>query len=145
MICLTSKPSWSFFVYFIQSKEEFFSEKELFKEKGEWTIEQKHKEGFLTALTMVIKKDPTTSIRKHANEFKVHEKSGRTAIKPLDYTIWGVLENKINASSNANIGSLRNAIEEEWNKMSEEFIFKACKLFQRYADSIIERKWQHIE
>ena len=30
---------------------------------------------------MAIKKDPTTSIRKHANELKVHEKTVRTAIK----------------------------------------------------------------
>ena len=29
----------------------------------------------------MIKKDPTTSIRKHANELKVHEKTVRTAIK----------------------------------------------------------------
>ena len=45
MICLTPKPSQSFFVYRIQSKDFFFTEKELFKEKGEWTIEQKWKEG----------------------------------------------------------------------------------------------------
>ena len=56
---------------------------------------------------MAIKKDPTTSIRKHANELEVHEKTVRTAIKqdlspglkPLYYTIWGVLENKTNATT----------------------------------------------
>ena len=37
-------------------------------------IEQK------TAITTVIKKDPTTSIRKHRNELKVKEKTVRTAI-----------------------------------------------------------------
>ena len=41
IICLTSKPSQSFFVYRIQSKEKIFTEKELFNEKGEWRIEQK--------------------------------------------------------------------------------------------------------
>ena len=30
---------------------------------------------------MVIKKEPTTSIRKDENELKVHEKTVRTAIK----------------------------------------------------------------
>ena len=71
----------------------------------------------------------------------------RTAIKkdlspnhnPLDYAIWGVLENKTNAMSHPNIGSLKNAIEEEWNKMSEEFILKACKSFRWHADRIIEK------
>ena len=43
-------------------------------------------------------------------------------LNPLDYAIWGVLENKTNATSNPNIGSLEAAIEEKWNKMSEEFI-----------------------
>ena len=81
---------------------------------------------------MAIKKKPTISIRKPTNESKVHEKIVMTAIKqnlspdlnPLDYAIWGILENK-NATSHPNIGSLKSAIEEEWNKMSEEFILKA--------------------
>ena len=33
------------------------------------------KKAFLTALATVIKKDPTTSIRKNANELKVHKKT----------------------------------------------------------------------
>ena len=72
----------------------------------------------------------------------------RTAIKqnlspnlnPLDYTIWGVLENKTNATSHPNIGLLKNAIEKEWNKMPKEFILKACKSFQRHVHTIIEKK-----
>ena len=93
-----TKPKFLYLLYTIQRKN-FFTEKELFKEKEEWRIEQK--EGFLTALAMAIKKDPT-SIRKYTNELKVHEKTVRTAIKqdlspylnPLDYAIWGVWENK---------------------------------------------------
>ena len=38
-------------------------------------------EGFLTALTTVIKQDYTTSVRKHVNELKVHEKTKRIAIR----------------------------------------------------------------
>ena len=34
MICLMLKPSQSFFVYCIQSKEKFLTEKKVFKEKG---------------------------------------------------------------------------------------------------------------
>ena len=67
---------------------------------GSWWIEQKRKEGFLTALATAFK-DFTASIRKHANELKVHEKTVRTAIKqdlspdlnPLDYATWGLLVN----------------------------------------------------
>ena len=51
-----------------------------------------------------------------------------------------MLENKTNSISHPNIGSLKNAIEEEWNKMSEEFILKVCKSFRRHVDTIIEKK-----
>ena len=48
-------------------------------------------------------------------------------LNPLDNAIWGVLETKTNATSHPNIGSFnKTAIEEEWNKISEEFILKAC-------------------
>ena len=36
-----------------------------------------------------------------------------------------------NATSHPNIGSLKTAFEEEGNKMSEEFILKAGKLFRK--------------
>ena len=52
------------------------------------------------------------------------------------------LENKTNATSHLNIGSLMTAIEEEWNKMSEEFLLKALKLFRRRVDTIIEKNKQ---
>ena len=147
MICLTPKLSQSFFVYRIQNKEIFFLLKKSFLRKGRsWVLNKKQKEGFLTVLTTAIKKDPTTSIRKCANELKVYEKIVRTAIKqdlspdfnPLDYAIWGVLENKTNETSHPNFGSLNTAIQEEWNKMSGEFILKVCKPFRRCVDIIIE-------
>ena len=63
----------------------------------------------------------------------------------LDYAIWGILEDKTNATSHSNIGSLKNAIEEEWNKMSENFILKTYKSFQRLVDTIIENNYGYIE
>ena len=139
IICLQQKPSQSFLIYRIQSKN-IFTEKELFKEKWEWRTEQKKwKEGFFTALATAIKKEPIISIRKYANKLKVLEKTVRTAInqdlspdlKSLDYATWGFLENKTNATFHRNIGSLKTAIGEEWNKTSEEFILKAWKSFRR--------------
>ena len=75
------KASQNFFVFHIQSKEKHFTPKGLFKEKGKWRFEQKMKRLVFTVRTTVIKKDPTTSIRKHANEVKVHKKTVRTAIE----------------------------------------------------------------
>ena len=75
----------------------------------------------------------------------------RTAIKQdlipdhnlPDYAIWDILENKTNATRHPNIGSLKTEVE--WHKMSEEFILKAGKLFQRHVDTIIEKKGCYIE
>ena len=53
--------------------------------------------------------------------------------------MWGVLENKTNVTSHPKFSSLKTAIEEEWNKMSEKFILKACKSFWRCADTMIEK------
>ena len=122
----------------------FFLQKRKRKNEG---LNKKRKEGLLTALAAVIKKNPSTTIRKHANELKVHEKTMRTAIKqdlspelkPLDYAMWGVLENKTNESYHPIISSLKTAIEEEWNKMPEEFNLKAYKSFRRRVDTIIEK------
>ena len=44
---------------------------------------------------------------------------------PFYYAICSILENQTNATSHPNIGLLKTAIEEEWNKMSEEFVLKA--------------------
>ena len=38
---------------------------------------------------------------------------------PLDCAIWGVLENKTNASFLTNIDSLKTVIEGKWNKVFE--------------------------
>ena len=81
-ISLTPKPSHNFFVYPIQIKEINFTEKEFLRKRKSAGLNDKQREAFLPALATAIKKDSTTSlIRKHANEFKVYEKTMRTAIK----------------------------------------------------------------
>ena len=53
--------------------------------------------------------------------------------------ICDVLENKTNATFHPNIGLLKTAIEEEWNKTSQVFILKACKWFRKHVHTIIEK------
>ena len=151
MIFLALQPSTKKISKIIGAKKKFFTEKDLFKEKVSGGLNRKQKEGFLTALAMAIKKDSLNVNRKYANELKVHEKIGRIAIKqdlspdlnPLNYAKWGILENKTKLP--IQILVYLTATVEEWNKMSKEFISKACKLFQRCVDAIIEKKGDHIE
>ena len=75
--------------------------KSFLRKSGCGGLNKKWKEGFFFNCS------PTTSIRKHANELKVHEKIVWTAIKQnfsLGYTKRGVLENKTNTTSHPNMG-----------------------------------------
>ena len=134
-ICLAPQTSQ---IFFINSKKDFFQKRSFLKKRrrGGFTKTKQRKEGFLISLATAIK-GPTILIRKYANELIVHEKTVRTAIKQdlspdlktLDYAKRGVLENKANAIFPLYISSLKTAIENEWNKMSEEFILKSCLSF----------------
>ena len=48
--------------------------KSFLRKRRNGELNQKIKEGFLNALTIVIKNDPETSLRKQAYELKVHKK-----------------------------------------------------------------------
>ena len=60
----------------------------------------------------------------------------------LYYAIWGLLQNKTNATSYSNIGSLKIAIEKKQIEINKEFIFQASKSFKRRVDTIKFSKWQ---
>ena len=64
---------------------------------------------------------------------------------PDDYTIWGILENKTNANSHPNIGSLKTDVEEKWNKLSEEFILKTCSHFESILTQLLKKNHGSIE
>ena len=130
-----TKPKFLCLLYTKQRKS--FYRKRAFSGKvrvEDWT--KKWKEGFLTAPAMVIKRDPTMSIRKHDNELKVYEKTVRIVIKtelspycnPFDYDF---LE-KTNPTFHPNVGLLKTAIEEEWKKCLENLFWqhKKGKLIQ---------------
>ena len=79
MLNAETKPKFLCLPY--TKKRKKITEKELFKEEGSGGLKKNRKEDFLIALTTAIMQDPSTSIRNHANELKVHEKIARTAIK----------------------------------------------------------------
>ena len=85
------------------------------------------------------------SIRKHANELKVHEKTVRTAIKqdlgpdlnPLNYTMGFFLKTTQMQLAIQILVHLRLLLRRNGKKA---FILKPCKLFQKCVDTIIEKK-----
>ena len=147
--CLMPKLNQSFCSTVYKVRKKWWQKKRFLIKRGSGGLNQKWKEGFSTALNTAIQKDSTTSIVMQANELKVREKTVKAAIKkdlsPDLNPLITLFEKKSNATSHWNIGSLQMAIEEEWNKMSEEFILKASKSFWWRVDIIIEKNCGHIE
>ena len=59
---------------------------------------------------------------------------------PDDYAIWGgAWENKTNATSHPNIGSLKTAMEEEWKKYLKNLTWKRAN---RFEGMVIQYDWK---
>ena len=122
----------------MQSKEKNYRKRFFFKEKVEWRTEQKRKEGLVTALTSVIKK--------HANELKVHRKILRIAItqdfspnlNPL-IMLYEAFKKTKQMRLPIKILVHLTATDENWNKMTEEFLLNVCKSLRRRVDALIKK------
>ena len=73
-----TKPKFLCLTY--TKQRNFFTLKEIFEAKGVEDKRNNEKKRLLTVL-LAASKYPTTSIRKRANEFKVQQKTVKTAIK----------------------------------------------------------------
>ena len=43
-------------------------------------------------------------------------------LNPLDYSIWGILEARVNSTRHANIESLKSKLIEEWDNLSMDLV-----------------------
>ena len=114
MIFLTAKPSQSVFgMRYTKQSKSILRKKSFLRKRGGGGPNKKRKESLLTALGGTIKKDPTTSLRKHSNKLEVHKKTVKTAIKQdLCQDLHFTTEDKTNAASHPNIDLLkRNRIK----------------------------------
>ena len=107
-----------------------FKKMELFKKKkGGLRIDQKTQRRLFNWLSWSDEKETTTSIRKHANELKVHEKTGRRTIKqdlspnfkPLDHASW--------YNFLPNIGDIDTRLTKAWKAIDRLSIIWLITLF----------------
>ena len=66
-------------------------------------------------------------------------------LNPLDFAVWGVLEQATNKTSHHNLESLKAAIKTEWANMSDRFVVDSCKSFRRRIEAVIANNGGHIE
>jgi AraC-like DNA-binding protein len=58
-------------------------------------------------------------------------------LNPLDFSIWSVLETKVQATPHKNLASLKAAIRREWTAMDANYIRAACRPFRRRLELVI--------
>ena len=64
---------------------------------------------------------------------------------PLDFFMWGVLEKDINRRPYKTMGELKTAIAAAMAAVARYDVIRACKLFRRRLEDVIEAKGNFIE
>ena len=52
-------------------------------------------------------------------------------LNPLDFCVWGVLEERVCRHPHASIESLKESLVAEWNKIPQKIFYKACLSVER--------------
>ena len=66
-------------------------------------------------------------------------------LNPLDYSIWSVLQDKVQGSSHPNLEALKAHITEVWEAMEPSYIVKTCQSFRRRVEDVIRANGGYIE
>ncbi len=60
-------------------------------------------------------------------------------LNPLDFSIWSVLQAKVQAMSQANPAALRASMAMNWDQLAATYICKTCHSFCRCREAIIKK------
>jgi hypothetical protein len=66
-------------------------------------------------------------------------------LNPVDYAIWGALEERVYIHKPRNIEELRQAIIEEWGKLSQRIIIRSIDQWRIRLIKVVELNGGHIE
>ncbi|QQP49269.1 Putative transposable element, partial [Caligus rogercresseyi] len=64
---------------------------------------------------------------------------------PLDYSFWVQVESKACTVRHPNVEALKTAVDEEWNKMTTDYIKRTCSTFRKRIEAIIAANGGYIE
>jgi len=64
----------------------------------------------------------------------------------VDYAVWGALEQQVYHNRKfTTVNQLKQAIVEEWNKLSQRFIDRSIDEWRRYLTNVVQHQVGHIE
>ena len=66
-------------------------------------------------------------------------------LNPLDYSVWSVLQDEVQATSHPNLESLKARIVAAWEALEAAYIVKTCKGFRHRVEAVIAADGGYIE
>jgi len=86
----------------------------------------------------------------HSKHCFIHEASNVTPnspeLNPVDYAAWGALQEKVYHNWKfTTVNQLKQAIVEEWNKLSQRFIDRSIDEWRRRLTNVVQQQCGHIE
>jgi hypothetical protein len=64
---------------------------------------------------------------------------------PLDYSIWGILKDRVGEQAYESVAALKDAIRREWFALEQDVIDRAIDDWPRRLDAVIEAQGGHFE
>jgi hypothetical protein len=66
-------------------------------------------------------------------------------LNPLDYSICGVLQSKVNATAHENTNTLRFTIRHEWKRLNKAMIWLTCRTFRPRLEKVVADDGGYID
>jgi hypothetical protein len=66
-------------------------------------------------------------------------------LNPLDFSIWSVLQEKVQAMPYTSLVTLRWSITRQWNRMSLAYVCQTCRSFRRHLEAVVAKNGSYIE
>ena len=67
-------------------------------------------------------------------------------LNPIDYAVWGALQQQVQHNRKCTtVDQLKQAIVEEWNKLSQRFIDRSFDEWHRRLSWVVQQQGRHTE
>jgi hypothetical protein len=63
----------------------------------------------------------------------------------LDFSVWSVLQEKVQATPHTSFAALRRSITRQWDRMSPAYVRRTCRSFRRRLESVVAKNGSYIE
>jgi hypothetical protein len=63
----------------------------------------------------------------------------------LDFSVWSVLQEKVQAMPHTSLAALRRSITRQWNRMSQAYVSRTCRSFRRRLEAVVAKNGGDIE